>query len=179
MFIKVRQSPKNLLAMTLVEVMVAAGIGSIVLSAMAALTIYSARTIASMSNYVDLDQDSRQALDLMIMKIRQASGVTSYTTNKIDLSYQGGTLTYTYSPSAKTLVETYGSTSKTLLTECDAFRFDIYQRNPINGTFDQYPTAVATNAKLVQITWTCSRTLLGKAVNTESMESAKVVIRKQ
>jgi hypothetical protein len=38
---------------------------------------------------------------------------------------------------------------------------------------------VTDAAKLVQVTWVCSRSILGKKVNTESVQSAKVVIRKQ
>ncbi|MBI4659259.1 MAG: hypothetical protein HY735_10495, partial [Verrucomicrobia bacterium] len=55
----------------------------------------------------------------------------------------------------------------------------IYQRNPIGGTYDQYPTGAASTCKLVQLRWICSRKILGVAKNTESVQSAKVVIRKQ
>ena len=57
--------------------------------------------------------------------------------------------------------------------------FSLYQRNPINGTYDQYPTANPDTCKLVQLSWICSRNILGKKANTESVQSAKVVIRKQ
>ena len=65
------------------------------------------------------------------------------------------------------------------MTECDYLRFAIFQRNPIGGTYDQYATASATNCKLVQLNWICSRTILGAKVNTESVQSAKIVIRRQ
>ena len=37
----------------------------------------------------------------------------------------------------------------------------------------------ATGAKLIKLNWTCSRTILGQAVNTESVQTAKIVMRKQ
>ena len=39
--------------------------------------------------------------------------------------------------------------------------------------------AVCRSCKLVQLHWICSRKIFGAKVNTESVQSAKVVIRKQ
>jgi hypothetical protein len=65
-----------------------------------------------------------------------------------------------------------------LLQGCTFLQFSIYQRNPKQGQYDQYPTAVAGTCKLVQLSWVCARPILG-GQNTESVQSAKVVIRKQ
>ena len=48
-------------AMTLVEIMVAVAIGSLVLAVVGTLSMYSGRNFASMGNYVDLDIASRKA----------------------------------------------------------------------------------------------------------------------
>jgi hypothetical protein len=89
-------------------------------------------------------------------------------------------VTYTYSPTARTLVRTANGTTRTLLEECDQLRFSIFQRNPINGTYDYYETTDnPAITKIVQLSWVCSRDILGKQANTESVQSAKVVIRKQ
>src|SRR5256885_10873198 len=48
-------------AMTLVELMVATGVGSVVLAAVMALSLFSARSFAALGNYVDLDIKSRTA----------------------------------------------------------------------------------------------------------------------
>ena len=47
-------------AFTLVEFLVAAGIGSLVLVATAALLIYSSNSFAAMFNYADLDNQSQK-----------------------------------------------------------------------------------------------------------------------
>jgi len=74
-------------------------------------------------------------------------------------------------PAARTLSRSKGATNKVLLTECDALQFSIFQRNPVGGTYDQYPTATIADTKLVQVTWTCSRMILGSEVNTDLSNS--------
>ena len=66
-----------------------------------------------------------------------------------------------------------------LLIECDYLHFGIFQRNPVGGTYDQYPAATPATCKLVQLRWLCSRDLIHSKFNTESVQSAKIVIRKQ
>ena len=61
--------------MTLIELMVATALGAIVLSAVMALTIFSARSFAAVGNYVDLDVKSRNALDRMSQEIRQTDAL--------------------------------------------------------------------------------------------------------
>lgn len=169
------------LAMSLMELLVSMGIGGVVMAAVASLTFYTARSFAATSNYEDLDRLSRNALDQMTYKIRQADGLTSISANSMAFSIWGtNTLTYNYDADSRQFAETLGTTRTVLLEECDSFKMDFFGRNPIGGTFDQFPlTNDANGAKLVRISWTCSRQILGNKVNTESVQSAKIVIRKQ
>jgi len=148
---------------------------------------YSARSFAAMTNYVDLDGQSRATLDQMSSEIRQADRLSSYATNQ--LVFQGTdpgsgaayTLTYRYDSAAKTLTRIVNGQSKVLLRECSYLQFSIFQRNPVGGTYDQYPVDDPSRpdlCKLVQLTWICSRDILKKQANTESVQSAKFVIRK-
>src|ERR1041385_3307256 len=171
-------------AFTLMELLVGLGLSSIVLLALSQLTFFTARSFAALYNYIELDKYSRNALDQMVYKIRQADSLTSFATNKLVFSYNTtNTLTYFYSTDSKQLLEIIAtpsgsSTRKTLLTGCDLLTFNIYQRNTASGTYDQFPATLTNNAaKLVQLSWTCSRTMLGARVNTESVQSAKIVIR--
>jgi Tfp pilus assembly protein PilW len=165
----------------LVEFLVGLGVGSLVIIGLSQLTFFTGRSFAALANYADLDQYSRNALDQMIYKIRQADELKEFNTNKLVLSYMGtNTLTYFYSPSAKTLTETIDDKSKVLLKGCDVLTFSIFQRNTAAGTYDQFPATLTNSAaKLVQITWTCSRNILAARFNTESVQSAKIVIRNQ
>jgi len=90
-------------------------------------------------------------------------------------------LIYDYSPTAQTLTRTLGARSSVLLSNCTSLQFSIFQRNPIGGSYDQYPVDDPSRpdlCKLVQLTWVCQRSVMGRIANTESVQSAKVVMRK-
>lgn len=171
--------------MTLVELLVAIGIGGILFVAVGTLAFYSARSFAALSNYVELDNYSRKALDQMSREIRQADKLVSGTDSRLEFQHTNATngttynVIYEYNSADKRLRRTQGTQTTVLLQECDFLKFSMYQRNPIGGTYDQYPTATPATCKLVQMSWVCSRQILGKRANTESVQSAKVVIRKQ
>lgn len=171
-------------AFTLVELLVAVGISSILLIAVLSLSFFSARSFAALTNYVDLDNLSRNALDVMTREIRQADALVGYSSTRLDFRHTSSfgttyTISYVYSPDARTLTRIQGSQRQVLLRECDFLRFSTYQRNHIIGSWDQFPTSDMSTCKLVQLAWVCSRTILGARVNTESVQSAKVVIRKK
>ena len=58
--------------------MVASGIGVIVFVLAAVIIFFSARSFAAITNYVDLDRLSRNALDVMSTEIRQVDRLVSY-----------------------------------------------------------------------------------------------------
>jgi prepilin-type N-terminal cleavage/methylation domain-containing protein len=168
--------------MSLVEMMIAMAIGGIVMSAVASLSWYTGRSFVALANYAELDAQSRNTLDRMSQKIRQASGLLEYDEHEVTFLYNNGAskLIYTYDPDTRILTEILDDEKTELLTECDTLNFQIFSRNPIFGDFAQFPvTTDAAAAKLIQFSWTCSRTILGNKVNTESIQSAKIVIRKQ
>ena len=166
-------------AASLVEMLVGMAIGGMVIAATLAFSLYTGRGFAGVANYIELESQSRTALDTMIRDIRQAGALTSFASNKvIFVDSASQPLIYEYSPTARTLNQTKSGKTTTLLKECDSLRFGIYKRNTTNGTFDQYPTTVeASNAKVIQVSWTCSRTITGSKLNTESVQTAKIVIR--
>ena len=170
---------KRQAAISLLETMIAVGIVSILVAMIMSLISYTGRSFAAISNYAALDRASRKALDRLTMMIREADGVTSFSTNRVELSYHGASLVYSYSPTAKILQESYNGSTQVLLQGCDAFSFGIYQRNVSSTGYDFYPAALdKAEAKILQVSWICSRKLLGQLINTESIQSAKIVIRK-
>ena len=173
--------------MTLVEIMIGAGIGSLTGAAILALVFFSARSFAALSNYVDLDIYSRNALDKMCSEIRQANRLMVYSPTNLQFeavdpdSGATNTLTYTYDAAAATLNRVYAGQTNTVLKEVlpNTLEFDMYQRNTLGGSVDNYPTTDVTACKVVQLSWVCSRKILGQQANTESVQSAKIMIRKQ
>ena len=167
-------------AFTLVEFVIASAIGLLVLAAVASLIAYSAQSFATTANYVDMDQKSRLAIDRVTTQLRQMDVLTSISSNSA--SFRRGNTNYSlvYDPANRTLSQVEGATTTVLLTECDSCSFSIFQRNTISNSFDQFPTSVSSNTcKLVQVNWACSRTLFGLKRNTETEQSAKIVIRRE
>ncbi len=166
---------------TVIEFLLATTVGMMALGGAAALSVYTARSFAAMGNYMELDKNSRNALDKMTQIVREADGVLTYDSQAISLSYHGQTISFNYSPSAKTLTLVNTNNLKDiLLTDCTFLDFQVFQRNSVAGTYNQYPiTTDEASAKIVQVSWICSRYLIGRLFNTESVQSAKIVIRKQ
>jgi hypothetical protein len=167
---------------TLVDVMIGSALASVVLLILGALVLFGARSFAAMANYVSLDQCSRDTLDRMSKEIRQCNRLVTASTNSLTFEdADGQTLRYYYSEATHSLRREKNGVvdPRPLLTRCDYLEFSIYQRNPIMGTYDQYPTATPATCKLVQLRWICSRPLFNDLQNTESVQSAKVVIRKE
>lgn len=171
----------------LAEMMLSLGIGGLLLSAVAAQMFHTGRSFAAVANYVDLDNSSRSALDKMSSEIRQANRLTSFSTTQLQFetvdAMTGATnaLTYTYDPAAGTLRRTYSGQTTTVLQEVltNSLHFAMFQRNPVGGSVDQYPTTDPTQCKVIQLSWICSRKIFGRAADTESVQSAKIVIRKE
>lgn len=68
---------------------------------------------------------------------------------------------------------------ETLLTGCERLSFRLYKRNTITNTYEQFPASLPIEAKVVDIAWKCSRSILGINANSEAVQTAKIVIRKQ
>lgn len=165
---------------SLPELLVTMGVGGVVFLAVASLSLYTGRSFAIIGNYVDLDKTSRNALDILTHDIRQVNFLDSYSTNSLTFEDSDGQpLTFRYDPVARTLTRIKSGNVQVLLTECDELTFRIYQRNPIPGTYDLVPTTNAVLCKAVDISWVCSRKLFGGRLTTESVQTARVVIRKQ
>jgi hypothetical protein len=169
---------KGSAAFTLIEIMVASATGLLALAIVGSLTWFSSRSFAAVANYVDLDQASQLALDKMSREIRQAQQLTAFTATSLTFAdVDRNPLSFIYDPETRTLVRVSGGQTNTLLQGCDFLQFSKYQHTSISNTFDAYDPAYLTNTKLVQVTWTCSRKILGAKVNTESVQSAKIALR--
>ena len=175
--------------MTLVETMVGAVTLVMVVGGVMTFTFFTARSFAAMTNYVDLDSKSRNALDRMTTEIRQADMLTA--ASDTSLTFQTTdpasgaihTLQYSYDPTIKSVIRTFDSQTNTLLKECTLWNAALCQRNATNATFGNAFSAVSTSrpdeCKVIQLTWVCSRNIFGKMANTESVQSAHVVVRKK
>jgi len=172
-----QRSAKRTLAMTLTQTLVAVGVGSLVLTSIALVWVSASWSFAALDNYISMDRSSRSTLDQMTRDMREARDLTSFATNQVVFSSSGTSLGYSWDPASGTLSRwTSAGDTNTLLTGCGWLQFTMYQNVPqTNGTF-----LIATNtsqAKSVTVAWKCSRTILGKKLNTEDVQEAQIVIR--
>jgi hypothetical protein len=163
---------------TLIEVLIASGLGTLVLGVLLSASLYTNRTLYAMMDSSHLGSDSRYAIDRMSQKIRQAGAVTAYTTNSVSFDYLGGALSYVYEPVSGTLLEVDHGNKRVLLQNCESLAFELYKRNPITNSFDQYSATGAINeAKLVKVKWFCKTIRAGRDAGSSEMISAKIVLR--
>lgn len=172
--------------MTLIELMIAMGIFSVVSLALMTIFIFCLRSFETMSNYSNLDRDNRVAVDMITRDIRQANYVSDYSAAppKLTLATGSKSVTYTFDPDAQTLTRSSsGGANKVLLNNCTDLTFSLYQRNAVGGSYDVFPVAKGdwkTTAKVVELSWKTNRRLKGTSrINTEYVETARIVIRKQ
>ena len=172
--------------MTLIEILVATTAGLIVMGAFVAITLNVNSMLKSAGNYGDLDGHSRNTLDMLSRDVRNASDVSvSSTPDELILTntFSGTTLiTYAWDGS-NLLTRTYETSttnlSQIVLTNCNYLSFDYFIRVPTNNLqFIEITNALSTNEiKLVSVSWRCSRSVMGAKLNTESVQTAQVVLR--
>jgi prepilin-type N-terminal cleavage/methylation domain-containing protein len=188
MFLIRTNASRSQRGLTLAEMLLALAVGSIVMAALLGFSLYASKCFAAMTNYVDLEQKSQSALDNMTREIRETKMVTGFGT----MSWNGRTITnsisfvdsddlpLTYTYTNEVLLRDKNGAVSMLLTNCDYLNFQLFLRNPLgNGTTEQFAITQTTNTKLISVSWICSRTILGSRLNTESVQTAKIVIRKE
>ena len=172
---------------TLFEIALATGLSVLAFAAVASMMLYGSKSTVAIGNYADLDLYGRKALDQMSMDIRQANKVVSCTNNQlviqaVDIN-TGATnnLSYNYDVAGQTLTRVYQGYTNTLLKGIRSNSLAIYMflRNPVGGSVStNYITTNPALCKIVQFSWVCTRSVLGRA-DTESVQAGKVVIRKE
>lgn len=185
MFIKVEPGARR--GWTLIEIMVALGVFAICGASVATLSLFTLRSFAAMSNYAVLNQENRQAMDIMTQEIRQARHLNNVTTNPPSISVTSGeglTVVYTFNPVQRQLVRDASDGShRVLLEDCDLLNFDLRQRNPSNGVWGIFPTAQGQwrqTTKAIELSWRTSKTISPTTrVTSENVQTARIVIRKQ
>ncbi len=185
MFGKLHQNSRR--AFTLMDMLVGIAVSGVILTALISFTMYAGKSMAGMANYVDLEQKSQNALDTMTSEIRATKFLVDYGTKVQNGATITNRLTFrdaddqnlTFHYTNNVLLRQKGGRNQLLLTNVDFLTFQVFKRNPVPNTYEQYPTSDAANCKLVSVSWICSRSILGNNLNTESVQTAKIVIRKQ
>jgi type II secretory pathway pseudopilin PulG len=182
MFIKLARKKSR--AFTAIEMLVATGVFSLATAAVCTIYMYATHGFASLANYAELDKINRTAMDNLTKEIRQARLVTDVQSNSFSIiNGDGVSVTYWFNPTVKQFLRSASDgSSKVLISSCALINFDVFQRNTIAGTWDQYPAATnnwSEYVKVIQLTWKAARAIPGGPGVSENVQTAKIIIRKQ
>lgn len=175
------QSKSRFRAFTLVEVMIGATLGTIVLAGVLSTFLMLGRSGANIANYSMMETQSRRALEELSQDIRMAKSVTRNTAESITLVVSdnytgtGNQVTYAFDSSTKNFYRMPGPASATnpkttLVQSVATCTFDCFNR--LNGT-------AATNAsiKRIQLTLVVRRTSQTVASASNTILSASYILR--
>lgn len=171
---------------TLVELMVAGGIGSVILSGVLSVVLMMGRSGLSASNYADMEAQSRRAVNEFAQDVRMASNLTWNSTTSVTLTVpnnyadNGNRVTYALDSSAS------GPTANSFYRQpgepgSSSTRFAL-ARNVTALTFARYTrtNAVATNellTKRLQLTMNLRTTRQTTVDQNTLVISASYVLR--
>lgn len=174
-------------AFTLVEVMIGAALGSVVLAGVMSTFLMLSRSGIAAVNYTTMDAQSRRALEEFAQDIRMASNVTWNSTASITLTVPENYVTadpattnrVTYAWDNDSASGSYrcfyrlpgGSASKTIyIRNVTTFLFARFDR--LNG-----PTASNASTKRIQISMTVTTTARTVVATTDQLVSASYILR--
>ena len=171
---------------TLLEMMIAVTIFGIAGAAVGSAYLFGLRSFQALSNYSILDQQNRTAMDKLTREVRQARWVESKTDDTLilkDGNYDS--ITYKFNNDTQQLVRTANGNTTVMLDNCSLIKFVMATRvpntnvNDANFYTDYYETSDMNEAKVINLSWKTRRELPNGVMQSENVQTARIVIRKQ
>lgn len=178
--IKTSLAGKNRSGWTLPELMISVAMGALIMASVLSVFVFARRSLDATMNYEELDRQSRVALDSMSRSIRETGGMTNYTATGLWFTNLDGTmLNYTWDTSTSQLTcNSNNVATNILLKGCSSLKFSVFQRTPSNGTTMLFwPATNASQVKVIVLDWICKRTNIMSLTASESVQTAKIVLR--
>jgi prepilin-type N-terminal cleavage/methylation domain-containing protein len=160
---------------TLLELLVAMGISSMLLIGIFSSAIFISRSSLATTDYAGMDSEARIALEVFAREVRMASNVSSFSSDSVTLTVQnGGTsydVTYTYVPGIKAFYRAYGTADQQLLVSgITNFQFSRY-------TLLHTPATNDLETKQLQLELRSIRSGPAKSFTSNNVVSARYVLR--
>lgn len=175
-----RTAARSRRGFTLTEVMIAAFIAAIVLTAVLTTALFIGRSAMNIRNYTDMESQARKMLEYFAEDTRQASSVTWNNSNSLTLVVNTANVNYSYDSATLTLTRTLAGSPNVTVTNINAFQFIAYTINGLQIT-DFSTTAARTTAsnstKQVQISLAASRNRQTLTNTTSTVLSARYILR--
>lgn len=176
---------------SLVELAVTLGVGSLVLVVLGMLSSYGLQSFLVMGNCAALDDKSRLAADQMTRELRQATQVLRYDVQPegkmlvLTNSLQGYSVEYFWSAASHTVTcEKTDEPQIVLLNDCDVWDATFFQNIPLPSMSQPYLPATdaagvlnLNQARVVSLSWKCSRAVAVSKARTLNAQSLQVALR--
>ncbi len=178
-------------AFTLAEVLIASTLTVMVMSGVMSSVVMTMRTGYHVGQYTDMEDQSRQSLEIFGRDVRMAKSVTWVSANSIDLTLPTSTegngtvvYTYTYNPVTKEFWRTANGRSQRLISGVDSLEIHGYQLTgePV-FTADHMPAnafdwiVAGSSTKQIELSVSSSRQQ-GRNINTaQKIISARFILR--
>lgn len=160
---------------TLVEMLVSLGLASMALSAVISSMIFIGRSCVATTDYADMDQEARRALEVFARDVRMTDQISNFSSTGVTLrvltSSSNYTVTYTYRSQDKKFYRNYGTGSQsTLIKGVDTFTLKRY-------TLQQTAAVNDLETKQLQLELRSVRTGAAKAFASNNVISARFIMR--
>lgn len=168
--------------LSLVEVLIASSLSSMVLAGVLSTFLFLGRTGANVANYADMESQARTALEQFGQDARQAGGITWNSPHSVTLHVGGVDVVYAYDSTAGTFSRTVGGTTRVLVDGVtDEFTFTGYTIGGAKVVSDLTTadgrTAANGVTKQLQIYFKASRTDVTVTRATNTVLSARFILR--
>jgi prepilin-type N-terminal cleavage/methylation domain-containing protein len=169
-------------AFTLVEVVIAVTIGSLVMAGTLTTFMVMTRSGYNVGAYNEMEAESRSGLEIFARDVRMAKSIAWTSSDSFSLTVPGdaGDITYNYSYSGnKTFVRTDGggANSRVLFTGVDQIKLRAFAIDGTEIVVDGNLTVANASTKLLQLELVAKRTRSTVATATNKVLSARFILR--
>ena len=189
--IQLRTNLRHARGYSLVELSITLGVGSIVLVVLAMLSSFGLQSFLVMGNCAALDDKSRLAADQTTRELRKATRVLRYdvqpdgksllVTNKVE----GYAVEYSWNADSRTVTcQRTDESPFVFLNDCDTWEATFFQNVPLASLSEPYLPATnqfgildLNHARIVALSWKCSRPVALSKARTENAHSLQVALR--
>lgn len=168
---------------TLVELMFSAGLSAIIFVAVMSTFLQLNRSGATLSNYNDMEAQSRRALEIFAEDVRQASTITwdTSTNTAFSITVNGASIIYAFNSGTGAFTRIDSSGTRNLITGVVASKFSFRAFNVTGTEISLASQTDRANAnittKQIQISLEASRSRSTLATATNKVLSARFILR--
>jgi len=161
--------------------MIGAGLSTFILAAVLSTFLFMGRAGANLSNYSDMETESRRSLEMFAADVRQASVITWTSGTSVTFTVNAATITYAYNSGAGTFTRTVGAATRTLITGITPGSFAFTPYNLLGAELPLATsanlTAAGSSTKQLQISLQVSRNTRTVTTATNLVLSARYILR--